>query len=143
MRDPYEVLGVDRKASAGDIKNAYRRLAKKLHPDSNKNDPKAASRFSELNAAHELLADEDKRKAFDRGAIAAQGKTRFRGFEGLGGGAGTGAGYGGFGPDANFESFNFGPEGFTRTTRQRRGGGFGGFEDVLKEAFGQMGRGGG
>ena len=54
MRDPYEVLGVDRKASAGDIKSAYRRLAKKLHPDANKNDPKAASRFSELNAAHEI-----------------------------------------------------------------------------------------
>ena len=55
MRDPYEVLGLDRKASAGEIKNAYRRLAKKLHPDANKNDPKAATRFSELNAAHELL----------------------------------------------------------------------------------------
>jgi DnaJ-class molecular chaperone len=144
MRDPYEVLGVDRKASAGDVKSAYRRLAKKLHPDANKNDPKAAARFAELNAAHELLADEDKRKAFDRGEIDAEGKPRFRGFEGFGGrggGAGPGAGYGGYGPDANFESFNFGPEGFTRTTRRGRGGGFGSFEDILKEAFGQAGRG--
>jgi DnaJ-class molecular chaperone len=142
MRDPYEVLGVDRKASAGEIKNAYRRLAKKLHPDANKNDPKAAARFAELNAAHELLADADKRKAFDRGEIDAEGKPRFRGFEGFGGGARPGAGYGGHGPDVNFESFNFGPEGFTRTTRRGQGGGgFGGFEDILKEAFGQMGRG--
>jgi DnaJ-class molecular chaperone len=139
MRDPYEVLGVDRKANAGDIKSAYRRLAKKLHPDANKNDPKAATRFAELNAAHELLGDDDKRKAFDRGEIDAEGKPRFRGFEGFSGGAGPGAGYGGYGPDANFESFNFGPEGFTRTTRRGRGGGFG-FEDILKEAFGQAGR---
>jgi DnaJ-class molecular chaperone len=143
MRDPYEVLGVGRAASAGDIKSAYRRLAKKLHPDANKNDPKAATRFAELNAAHELLSDENKRKAFDRGEIDAEGKPRFQGFEGFGGGAPRpGGGFAGYGPDANFESFNFGPEGFTRTTRRGRGGGgFGGFEDILKEAFGQMGRG--
>src|SRR5580658_538285 len=113
MRDPYEVLGVDRKASAGDIKSAFRRQAKKLHPDANKNDPKAATRFAELNAANELLGDDDKRKAFDRGEIDAEGKPRFHGF--AGGGAGPG---GGFHPDSNFENFNFGPEGFTRATRR-------------------------
>src|SRR5580692_7200231 len=102
MRDPYEVLGVDRKASPADIKSAYRRLAKKLHPDANKNDPKAATRFAELNAAHELLADEDKRKAFDRGEIDAEGKPRFQGFQGFG----RGANPGGAGADSNFESFN-------------------------------------
>jgi DnaJ-class molecular chaperone len=137
MRDPYEVLGVDRKASAGDIKSAYRKLAKKLHPDANKNDPKAANRFSELNAAHELLGDEDKRKAFDRGEIDAEGKPRFQGF-----GGGPRPGGPGFGQDTNFESFNFGPEGFTRSARRGRGGGgLGGFEGILKEAFGNMGRG--
>jgi DnaJ-class molecular chaperone len=146
MRDPYEVLGVDRKAGAGDIKSAYRKLAKKLHPDANKNDPKAATRFSELNAAHELLADTDKRKAFDRGEIDAEGKPRFQGFGGGGPRPGAGPG-GGFGSDANFENFNFGPEGFTRSTRRGRGagpggGGFGGFEDILKDAFSRGGRGG-
>jgi DnaJ-class molecular chaperone len=140
MRDPYEVLGIDRKASAGDIKSAYRKLAKKLHPDANKNDPKSASRFAELNAAHELLADDDKRNAFDRGEIDAEGKPRFQGF---GGGGPRPGGPGGFGPDGNFESFDFGPEGFTRTTRRgRAGGGLGGFEDILKEAFGRGTRGG-
>src|SRR5271169_6883893 len=120
MRDPYEVLGVDRKASPGDIKSAYRKLAKKLHPDANKNDPKAATRFAELNAAHELLEDDSKRKAFDRGEIDAEGKPKFQGFPGFGGGAGAGPG-GGFGGDAGFESFSFGPEGFTRATRRGRG----------------------
>jgi DnaJ-class molecular chaperone len=134
MRDPYEVLGVDRKASEADIKSAFRRLAKKLHPDANKNDPKAASRFAEINAAYEILGEEDKRNAFDRGEIDAEGKPRFHGFEGFG--AGGGRGPGGFSPESEFETFSFGPEGFTRSTRRGRGAGFGGFEDILKEAFG-------
>ena len=82
MRDPYEVLGVPRGASAAAIKSAYRKLAKKHHPDSNKNDPKAAERFSELNSANEIIGDEDKRKQFDRGEIDAEGKPRFQGFPG-------------------------------------------------------------
>jgi DnaJ-class molecular chaperone len=150
MRDPYEVLGVDRKASAGDIKSAFRKLAKKLHPDANKNDPKAAGRFAEINAAYEILGEDDKRKAFDRGEIDAEGKPRFQGF---GGGAGTrpggGFGGGGFGPEAEFETFSFGPEGFTRGTRRggragggTGGGGFGGFEDILRDAFAGAHRGG-
>jgi DnaJ-class molecular chaperone len=149
MRDPYEVLGVDRKASAADVKSAFRRLAKKLHPDANKNDPKAASRFAELNAAYEILGEEDKRKAFDRGEIDAEGKPRFQGFEGFRGGAGARPGAG-FGPETEFETFNFGPEGFTRGTRRGGAGaaggaaGFGGFEDILREAFsGAARRGGG
>ena len=65
MRDPYEILGVSKGAGEAEIKSAYRKLAKKLHPDANKHDPKAASRFAELNAAYEIVGDEDKRKAFD------------------------------------------------------------------------------
>ena len=141
MRDPYEVLGVNRQASAAEIKTAYRRLAKKLHPDANKNDPRAAARFAELNAAHEIIGDDDKRKAYDRGEIDAEGKPKFHGFEGFGAGGGPRAGFGG---DSHFEGFSFGPEGFTRSTRRGRsgaGGGFGGFEDILREAFGGMGGG--
>ncbi len=132
MRDPYDVLGVSKTASAADIKSAFRRQAKKLHPDANKHDPKAASRFAELNAAYEILGEEDKRKAFDRGEIDAEGKPRFQGFEGFG----AGPGRGGFGRDGGFETFTWGPGGFQHGSRG--GGSFRGFEDVLKEAFGGM-----
>ncbi|MEA2935187.1 MAG: hypothetical protein QOD74_1833 [Variibacter sp.] len=139
MRDPYEVLGVQRTASAAEIKKAYRRLAKKLHPDANKNDPKSALKFAELNAAHEIVGDEDKRKAFDSGAIDAEGKPRFQGFEGFGAGqrgAGAAAGPGG----AHFESFEFGPGGFRRAGNAGTGGlGGGHFEDILSSVFGGLG----
>ncbi len=83
MRDPYEVLGVGKSASAAEVKSAFRKLAKKLHPDANKHDKNAASRFAELNAAYEILGEADKRKAFDNGEIDAEGKPRFQGFEGI------------------------------------------------------------
>ena len=69
MRDPYDVLGVSKTASVAEIKSAFRRQAKKLHPDANKHDPRAAARFAELNTAYEILGEESKRKAFDRGEI--------------------------------------------------------------------------
>jgi DnaJ-class molecular chaperone len=128
MRDPYEVLGVSKGASEADIKSAYRRLAKKLHPDANKHDPKAASRFAELNAAYEIVGDGDKRKAFDRGEIDAEGKPRFQGFEGFGAQPGGGPGGG-----AHFEGFSFGPDGFRRSGG---GGGGAGFEELLRGMFG-------
>src|SRR5258707_15647674 len=106
MRDPYEVLGLTRSASAADIKSAFRRLAKKLHPDANKHDPKAASRFAELNAAYEIAGDADKRKAFDRGEIDAEGKPRFQGFEGFGAQPGGGGGFHPGGDGTHFESFS-------------------------------------
>jgi DnaJ-class molecular chaperone len=126
-----------------DIKKAYRKLAKKLHPDSNKKDPKAATKFSELNGAYEIVGDEDKRKQFDRGEIDAEGKPRFQGFEGFGGRPGAGP-FGGAGSrgGAGFESFTWGPEGFRRGG-SRGGGAAGaqGFEDILSQMFGR-GRGG-
>jgi DnaJ-class molecular chaperone len=136
MRDPYDILGVSKGASEAEIKSAYRRMAKKLHPDANKHDPKAASRFAELNAAYEIAGDDEKRKAFDRGEIDAEGKPRFQGHQGFGAQPGPG----GFGPGAsNFESFSFGHDGFQR---RAGGGGSGGFEDLLRGMFGNATRGG-
>ncbi|MER8624701.1 DnaJ C-terminal domain-containing protein [Mesorhizobium sp. M1143] len=86
MRDPYEVLGVAKNASAKDIKSAYRKLAKKYHPDQNPNDPKAKDRFAAANQAYEVVGDEKNRAAFDRGEIDADGKPKFQGFEGAAGG---------------------------------------------------------
>ncbi len=126
MRDPYEILGVSKGASAGEIKTAFRRLAKKLHPDANKKDPQAATRFAELNAAYEIAGDEDKRKAFDRGEIDSEGKPRFRGFEG------HGAPGGGSGREGNFETFTWGSDGFAHSGGRAGGG----FEDILRGMFG-------
>jgi DnaJ-class molecular chaperone len=120
MRDPYEVLGVQRSASAAEIKSAFRKLAKKHHPDANKNDPKAAGRFAEVNTANEIIGDEDKRKQFDRGEIDAEGKPRFQGFPG-GGRAGAAPG-GGF--EYSFRTGGGGPQGG------------GAFEDILSSMFG-------
>jgi DnaJ-class molecular chaperone len=145
-RDPYEVLGVTRKASEAEIKKAFRRLAKKYHPDSNKNDPKSQGRFSEANSAYEILGDSKKRTQFDRGEIDAEGKPKFQGFPGGGyGGARPGGGYQGHPGETIFESFNYGPEGFARSGGRSGGGrprGTGGFEDILSQMFGGGGFGG-
>src|SRR6059058_148311 len=109
MRDPYEILGVPRGASAAAIKSAYRKLAKKHHPDANKNDPKSQVFFSKQNTAYEILGDEAKRKQFDRGEIDAEGKPRFQGFPG-----GDPRGRGGF-ETHTFRTGGAGPGGFGGT----------------------------
>ncbi|MGR7997503.1 MULTISPECIES: DnaJ C-terminal domain-containing protein [unclassified Xanthobacter] len=129
MRDPYDVLGVSKTADEAEIKRAYRRLAKKLHPDANVDDPKAQDKFAELNTAHEILADKEKRGQYDRGEIDAEGKPRAPEFSGFGGGRRQGpGGFSGFDGDTIFESFSFGPEGARRTGR--RGAQGSGFEDI-------------
>lgn len=121
-RDPYSVLGIAKTASQDDIRKAYRKLAKKYHPDLNPGDKKAEEEFKALNQANDLLSDADKRARFDRGEIDASGQERQPGFGGGGfGGGGFGGGFGGAG-------------GF------RPGGpGMGGFqEEDLSDLFGGM-----
>jgi len=124
MRDPYSILGVDKSADKKQIKSAFRKLAKKYHPDQNKNNPRAKDKFSEVSSAYEILGDKEKRAQFDRGEIDGEGKPRFTGFEGMGGHPG--------GPNAQ----GFGAQGF--------GGqqGFSGAEDILSQIFGGGGGGG-
>ena len=89
--DPYTILGVARGATEKDIKSAYRKLAKELHPDRNTGKPKAAEKFSEVTQAYDLLSDKDKRARFDRGEIDFDGNpTSPFGYGGGGGGPGGG-----------------------------------------------------
>lgn len=135
MRDPYDILGVAKTADEAEIKRAFRRQAKQLHPDANTSDPKAQDKFAELNSAYELLSDKDKRGQFDRGEIDAEGKPRMHDFAGfgVGGRGGRSRGFSGFDGDTIFESFTFGPEGQTGYTRRGGGGGRAGgpnFDDI-------------
>lgn len=98
MRDPYDVLGVSKKASEAEIKKAFRTLAKKHHPDTHSNDAGAKKRFQEISAAYDIVGDKEKRAKFDAGEIDAGGNPRgfdpgaqgFRGGPFGGGGAGGG-----------------------------------------------------
>ena len=76
MKNPYESLGVSKTASADDIRAAYRKLAKKLHPDLNPGDKKAEERFKEISTANDLLSDNEKRAKFDAGVIDAAGNEK-------------------------------------------------------------------
>jgi DnaJ-class molecular chaperone len=120
MRDPYQVLGVAKGASDTEIKSAFRRLAKKYHPDQNPEDPKAKERFAEANQAYEIVGDKTRRKQFDAGEIDADGKPKFQGYPG------GGDPFGGFRQSGGRQGgFDF----------RQSGGGFGA-EDILKDIFG-------
>ena len=131
--DLYQQLGIQRGASEAEIKKAYRSLAKQLHPDRNKDNPKAAERFAQVTRAYDLLSDKDKRARYDRGEIDEDGNPRMPfggGFGGGGGGArpGGGGGFeghpGGFTADAADLSDLF--EGLFGAASQGRRGGAGG-----------------
>ena len=133
--DLYQQLGIKRGASEAEIKKAYRSLAKQLHPDRNKDNPKAAERFAQVTRAYDLLSDKDKRARYDRGEIDEDGNPRMPFGSGFGGGAGArpgaggGSGFdgfpGGFSADSADLSDLF--EGlFGAATQGRRGAGSGG-----------------
>ncbi|MEQ9489875.1 MAG: DnaJ C-terminal domain-containing protein [Alphaproteobacteria bacterium] len=118
MKNPYDVLGVEKGAGQADIKKAYRTLAKELHPDVNPGDKIVEQRFKEVTAAYHLLSDASQRQKFDRGEINADGSPRRNfGFGGRSANSGASGGYGGGG---------FG------------GGGFGGFEADADDLFGDL-----
>src|SRR5215831_11679676 len=110
-RDPYEVLGVSKKASEAEIKKAFRALAKKHHPDTHANDPKAVKKFQEISGAYDILSDKEKRAQYDRGEIDEAGQPR--GFHP--GAQGAGSGFEGFrarpGPGGKGFEFNWGATG--------------------------------
>ena len=128
-RDYYEVLGINRNADEKEIKKAYRKLAKKYHPDTNPGDKQAEQKFKEVTEAYNVLGDEKKRKLYDQYGFAA--------FEegAAGGGAGAGSGFGGFqggfGGNGGYQEFHF------------TGGQNGNMDDIFGDIFGDMFRGGG
>ncbi|MDB5438751.1 MAG: dnaJ-class molecular chaperone [Caulobacteraceae bacterium] len=130
--DPYNELGVSRLASQDEVRKAFRKLAKKLHPDANPGDKASEEKFKQVSAAFDIIGDPDKRKKFDDGEIDAEGRERYGGAGGAGGFNGSGfAGPGGFGQGGGFG---------------QRGPGGPGFEnldlgDILGEMFGGRGRG--
>jgi len=114
MPDPYQILGVAKTASASELKSAYRKLAKKLHPDVNPGRKDIEQKFKEITAAYDLLSDADKRARFDRGEIDGQGQER-----GFGGGN-----YGGGWRNAGARSSTGGEDPFSA---------FGGMDDIFAE----------
>ena len=159
-RDYYEVLGVNRQADADAIKKAYRKLAKKYHPDTNQGNKEAEKKFQEIGEAYDILSDPEKKKlydtyghaAFQDGTGEAYKKALQAGYGPFGGGQGDGfeSFRGGFG-DAGFGSFGNGGTTYTWHFSDGTGQGgafdFGGgngasFEDILGDLFKGAGRGG-
>lgn len=120
MKDLYSSLGVSKTAAQSDVKSAYRKLAKKLHPDANPNNDKAAEKFKEVSAAYNILGDEKLRAKYDRGEIDENGQQKYA--QGFGGNAGAQRGGGSF---------------------HEASSGFDGADDLFSEIFGNFRRGGG
>lgn len=138
--DYYQVLGVDKTASQDDIKKAYRKLARKFHPDLNPNDPTAKEKFQAINEANEVLSDPEKRKKYDEygehwkhaDEFEAQKQARQQ----AGGFGGFGAGAQGFHTDGN------GTYWYSSDGQEFTGSNAGGFSDFFEELFGHRGRSG-
>src|SRR5580692_11716730 len=128
FRDYYKVLGVERKASEAEIKSAYRKLARKFHPDVNPNNKEAEAKFKELNEAYQVISDPEKRKKYDElGADWEHGVSQeemMRRYARQQSAAGAGAGGGGGGDFSDFFSQFFGGGGRSgaRTSGRSRGG---------------------
>lgn len=133
-RDYYEVLGVNRTADDKTIKSAYRKLAKKYHPDANPGDEDAKKKFEEVNEAYSVLSDAKKRKMYDQFGMAAFDQTAGAG------GAGAGSqGFGGFGGFGNGQGGHFyrSPDGSTTYYSTGNMGDMGDFGDLFGDLFGQ------
>ena len=125
-KDYYQVLGVDKKASADDLKKAYRKLAMQYHPDKNQGNKEAESKFKEISEAYDTLKDDQKRAAYDRFGHAA---FEAGGFGGARGGAGGAGGFGGFSGAGNFSDIFEEMFGDFMGGQARGGGGGGGRSD--------------
>lgn len=134
--DYYKILGVDKNASQDDIKKAFRKLARKYHPDLNPNDPSAKDKFQEINEANEVLSDPEKRKKYDEYGEhwkhADEFEAQKKAWQHAGGGGG---GFSGFGGDGGSYWYSSDGEGFS-------GGDAGGFSDFFESMFGHRGGGG-
>ena len=130
-KDYYKILGVPESATADEIKKTYRKLAKKYHPDANPGDSQAAEKFKEINEAHEVLSDEDKRRQYDE--MKRFAGTGFQGFRGAGGAQG-------FNINDIFSQFGGGAAGGGTTFRTEDLGGFGGLGDIFSTIFDRGGR---